>query len=108
MVTVIIERLSLQTTFSNFVTITVQLENAMGVGWFASSVIRTVGEDTLFTLGFLCLLCFLRALLRSDKIATAVVVLFPLMTLFVLPGGPGGVDRWILFAGVLLVGSITV
>ena len=108
MVTVIIERLSLQTTFSIFVTITRQLNNAMGVGWFASSVIRTVGEDTLSTLGILCLLCFLRALLRSDKIATSVVILFSSLTVFVVPGVLGGADRWFMFLGALLVGAITV
>jgi hypothetical protein len=59
----------------------------MGVGWFTSRVIEIVGTGTLLALGMLCLVSFLRVLLRSDKLVALVVILVPalLSILFVDP-----------------------
>jgi serine/threonine-protein kinase len=64
-----------------------RLQNAMGVGWFTSRVIEIVGTGTLLALGMLCLVSFLRVLLRSDKLVALVVILVPalLSILFVDP-----------------------
>jgi len=69
----------------------------MGVGWFTSALIEVVGRNTLFALGSLCLLSFLRTLLRSDGAAIAAILLLPVLIL--LPGlffgfGIEGYDVW--------------